>query len=373
MMSEQTLEAPTPTTHSLDSFIVNHLTRIPLVDRIFFLDHLRTMIHAGLSLVEGLHVLGKETQNKKLLLIVKDVTLYVEKGNQLSDALKRYPKIFPDLQTTMIASGEIAGQLEDALEQVVVQMKKSHALTSSIKAAMIYPSVVVSAIVIIGILMVTMVLPKIISLFDEFEAELPLATHILIAVTNFLSQPLNLILILSGFFGLIFLFISLLKSSRPFKKSVHAIILKLPIFGPISKKINLARFSITLSSLLKSTIPIVEALLISSKTCKNLLYQDALEEATQKLSKGDQLSDILSEKPQLFPPMVTEMIMVGEKTGEIDHLLQELSTFYSDEVDKIMKNFATIIEPVVIILLGLGVAGIAVAVIMPMFTLTQNF
>jgi type IV pilus assembly protein PilC len=356
-----------------DKFFIDHLTRVPLVDRIFFLDHLRTMIHAGLSLIEALHVLTKETQNKKLLFIIADVTSFVEKGNQLSDALKRYPKIFPDLQTTMVASGEIAGKLEEALEQVVTQMKKSHALTSSIKGAMIYPSVVLSAIGVIGVIMVTMVLPKIIALFDEFDAELPLATKLLINTTNFLSQPLNLSIILALFFGAIFLFIFLLRTNRAFKFTMHGIILHLPIIGGIAKKINLARFSITLSSLLKSTIPIVDALHISSKTCKNLHYQDALEQATQRLSKGEQLSEILSLKPKLFPPMVTEMIMVGEKTGEIDHLLQELSTFYSDEVDKIMKNFATIIEPVIIILLGLGVAGIAVAVIMPMFSLTQSF
>lgn len=347
--------------------------RIPMVDRIFFLDHLKTMIHAGLSLIEGLHVLTKETQHKKFSIVIKQVTSYVEKGNQLSEALKHFPKVFPDLQTTMIASGEIAGKLEDALDQVVVQMKKNHALTSSIKGAMIYPAVVLSAIGIIAILMVTLVLPKMISLFDEFDAELPLATRILIALTNFLSKPLNLTLILGSLAAFVFLFITLLKKNIAFKHLIHTLILRLPIVGPIVKKINLARFSITLSSLLKSTIPIVEALRISSQICKNVLYQDALRQATETLARGEQLSDILSKQSRLFPPMVTEMIMVGEKTGEMDHLLEELSGFYSDEVDKIMKNFAVIIEPVVIILLGLGVAGVAVAVIMPMYALTQNF
>lgn len=373
MISESTLTTKSIEKQKRHDFSFSFVRKVPLVDRIFLLDHLRTMIHAGLSLIEGLHVLSKETQNKRLVKIVQDITAYVEKGNQLSDALKRYPKIFPDLQTTMIASGEVAGKLEEALEQVVLQMKKSHALTSSVKSAMIYPSVVVSAIVVIGVIMVTTVLPKIISLFDEFDAELPLATRVLIVITHFLSQPINLILIFAAIVGFIFLFITLLKTNHGFKHAVHSLILHLPIFGPIAKKINLARFSITLSSLLKSTIPIVEALHISSKTCKNILYQETLEAATQTLSKGEQLSDVLAQEPRLFPPMVTEMIMVGEKTGEIDHLLQELAGFYSDEVDKVMKNFATIIEPLVIILLGLGVAGIAVAVVMPMFALTQNF
>ena len=154
---------------------------------------------------------------------------------------------------------------------------------------------------------------------------------------------------------------------------MHGVILHLPIFGPIVKKVNLARFSITLSSLLKSTIPIVDAVRIAGETCKNVRYKGALLNATENLSKGEQLSDTLASSPKLFPPMVTEMVMVGEKTGEIDHLLQELASFYSDEVDKTMKNFSTIIEPVIIIMLGVGVAGIAVSIIMPMYSLTQAF
>ncbi len=346
---------------------------VPIVDRIFFLDHLRTMIHAGLSLIEGLHVLGKETQNKKFASIVHDITQYVEKGNQLSESLKLYPKIFPPLQTNMIASGEIAGKLEDALDQVVVQMKKSHELTSTVKGAMIYPSVIVGAIIVIGILMVTLVLPKLTAMFDEFGAELPLSTRILIAVTDFLSNPINLILVLGATILSMAIFLFMLKKNQSFRFIMHGIFLRLPIFGLISKKINLARFSMTLSSLLKSTIPIVDAVRIAGETCKNVRYQKALKEATETLSKGEQLSDILARSENLFPPMVTEMVMVGEKTGEIDHLLQELASFYSNEVDKTMKNFSTIIEPVVIILLGVGVAGIAVSIIMPMYSLIQTF
>lgn len=346
---------------------------ISMVDRIFFLDHLRTMIHAGLSLIESLHVLTKETQNKQFVQIIHDITDYVEKGNQLSDALKRYPKVFPDLQTKMIASGEVAGKLEDALDQVVVQMKKNHALVSSVKGAMIYPSVIIGAILVIGVLMVTFVLPKLTIMFDEFDAKLPLSTRVLIAVTGFLSKPLNLIFVFGCIFLFVALFMFMVKKNPSFKHFVHGMILRLPIFGAIAKKINLARFSMTLSSLLKSTIPIVEAVHIAGETCKNVRYRDALLTASETLSKGEQLSDILTRSPKLFPPMVTEMIMVGEKTGEIDHLLQELASFYSDEVDKTMKNFSTIIEPVIIILLGVGVAGIAVSIIMPMYSLIQAF
>jgi len=347
--------------------------KIYMDDRIFFNNRLKTMIHAGLSLIEALHVLAKEAQNKKFARIVKEITDHVEKGNQLSDSLMLYPKIFPDLQTKMIASGEIAGKLEDALEQVVVQMKKNHALVSSVKGALIYPSVIVGAILVIGVLMVTFVLPKLTAMFDEFEAELPLSTKILIGVTDFLSQPLNMILVLGITALCIAFFLFMVKKNSTFRYFMHGVILRLPIFGAIVKKVNLARFSMTLSSLLKSTIPIVDAVRIAGETCKNVRYKGALLNATENLSKGEQLSDTLASSPKLFPPMVTEMVMVGEKTGEIDHLLQELASFYSDEVDKTMKNFSTIIEPVIIIMLGVGVAGIAVSIIMPMYSLTQAF
>jgi type IV pilus assembly protein PilC len=164
-----------------------------------------------------------------------------------------------------------------------------------------------------------------------------------------------------------------LKKSVPLKDIIHRVNLKFPIAGHVIKQINLARFSLTLSSLLKSTIPITEAVEITGQTCSNVQYQKALHAATDKIQKGIPLSEILVEHEKLFPPLVTEMIMVGERTGEIDRLLSELANFYSDEVDKTMKNFSTIIEPAIIILLGLAVAGIAVAVIAPMFSLMQNF
>lgn len=372
-MENNTFDTQKKKTNPVDLFLITHLTRVPLVEKIFFLDHLRTMLGAGLSLVDGLHVLCKETQNKRLAMIANDVTDYVEKGNQLSEGLKKYPSVFPDMYVSMIASGELAGKLETAIEQVVSQMKKSYALTSSIRNAMIYPAVVVSAIVIIGLLMVTFVLPKITSLFDEFDAELPITTRVLIATTNFLSNPVNMVILLVLITGFFVTFITLLKKNLSFRRFVHRVVLHLPIVGPVSKKINLARFSTTLSSLLKSTIPIVEAVHISGQTCKNTLYRETIEKAKDALSKGEQLSDVLRTEPNLFPPMVTEMIMVGEKTGEIDHLLEELSIFYTEEVDKTMKNFATIIEPAVIVLLGLGVAGIALSIVTPMFSLIQNF
>jgi type IV pilus assembly protein PilC len=225
----------------------------------------------------------------------------------------------------------------------------------------------------VGVLMTTVILPKLIEIFDEFDAELPIATRILIAVVHFVSNPLYFALTVLSLAGLVTLFIYSLKKSYSFRKFVHAVNLKLPIFGGVIKQINLARFSMTLSSLLKSTIPIIDAVDITADTCTNIAFQESLHATAKSLKSGQPVSDVLRQYNHLFPPMVTEMIMVGERSGEIEHLLNELSDFYNAEVDKTMKNFTAIIEPLLIVMLGLAVAGVAVAVIMPMYSLAQNF
>lgn len=351
---------------------VAKLSRIPFIQKIFFVDHLRTMIHASLSLMEALEILGKEMENRKFKKIIEEIKIEVEKGRPLSEVLNEFPKVFPTIYVKMVASGEMSGKLDESLEQIVTQMKKSQALTASIKGAMIYPAVIVLAIVGVGVFMVTSVLPKMMDLFKEFDAELPLATRILIKVTDFFGNPLYILLLIGGIAAIITSFTMLLKRVPEFRHFIHNMNLHLPIIGPVIKQINLARFSLTLSSLLKSTVPIIEAMDITADTCSNVLYQNALHRTAAEIKTGRAISELLSEYDKLFPPMVTEMVMVGERSGEVDRLLNELALFYSDEVDKTMKNFATIIEPIIIIVMGLAVAGIAVAIITPMYALVQN-
>lgn len=361
----------TPFENKLNDWLAK-LSRIPFIQKIFFVDHLRTMIHASLSLMEALEILQKEMGNRKFKKIIEQIKIEVEKGRPLSEVLNEFPKVFPTIYVKMVASGEMSGKLDESLEQIVVQMKKSQALTSSIRGAMIYPAVIILAIVAVGIFMVTSVLPKMMDLFKEFDAELPLATRILIKITNFFSHPLYIVLLFGGIAAVIFIFITLLKRVPAFRRFIHIVNLHLPIVGPVIKQINLARFSLTLSSLLKSTVPIIDAMDITADTCSNVLYQNALHRTAAEIKTGRPISELLSEYDKLFPPMVTEMVMVGERSGEVDRLLNELAIFYSEEVDKTMKNFATIIEPVIIIIMGLAVAGVAVAIIMPMYTLVQS-
>lgn len=349
------------------------MIRIPMTQKIFFLDHLRVMIGAGLSMVEALRILQKELENQNLKAVVQQVTRDVEAGTELSSSLQKHPKVFSSMYVQMIAAGELAGKLEEALSQMVFQMKRSHEMASNIRSAMMYPAVIMSAMFIVGILMATMILPKLVVLFEEFDSELPLPTRILIAVTHIIGNPLYLALIIAVLAGIVTMHVLSLKRSPSYKRNVHSLMLRLPIFGRVIKQVNLARFSLTLSSLLKSTIPIIDATKITADTCGNMLFRESLMVASSEMKQGRPLSEVLHVYPHLFPPMVTEMVMVGEKTGEVEKLLQELAEFFSNEVDHTMKNFTVIIEPVIIVMLGIAVGGIAIAVIMPMYSLVEQF
>lgn len=362
-----------PFEQQINDWVAKYLTSISFTDKVFFVDHLKTMVKAGLSIVESLDILAKEMANRKFQMQLREVKEKVEKGQPLSSVLAQYPKMFPPIYVKMIAAGEVSGKLETSLEQIVLQMKKTQQLISSIRGAMIYPAVVVSAMGAIGIMMATVVLPQLLVLFEDFDAELPLATRILISITDFISQPLNLILTIVIIILCVTGWIYTLRNSIAFKRFIHKCTIHVPIFGKVIKTINLARFSLTLSSLMRSTIPIVDAVLITSETCSNLTYREALHAVSKKVQDGSPLSEILENYDTIFPPMVTEMILVGERTGEVDHMLSELAEYYSNEVDKTMKNFSTIIEPVLILIMGAAVAGLALAVVTPMFNLVQNF
>lgn len=372
-MKEAETKQLSPLEEKMNSAFIRIFVRVPLLQKLLFLDHLRIMVKGGLPMVESLDVLSRETSNQKMRAMIADVKKDVEGGKQLSQALEKHPKMFPTMYVKMIAAGETGGQLEGALEQAVVQMRKAYDLTSAVRGAMIYPSVIVVAMGGIGIMMITVVIPQITSLFKEFNTELPLATRILIRVSDMATEPVPVAIAIASLVGLVIGFLSLMRHAPPFRAAVHRALLFIPILGGIAKQINLARFSLTLSSLLKSAIPVVEAISITADTCSNVSYQSSLKTASDAVKAGRPLSGVLSGSPKIFPPMVVEMISVGEQTGEMEKLLSELANFYNDEVGKTMKNFTTIIEPIIIVVIGVAVGGMAMAVIMPMYTLVQNF
>ena len=358
-----------PFEEKLNNFVINHFTRISFVDKMMFVHHLQIMTKAGLSIITSLKILSEETENKRLQKIIGEIKAEVEKGQQLSTALNKYPSVFPPVYVSMIGAGEIAGKMEEALSEVSTQMKKSHDLMSKVRGAMIYPAVIFTAMVGVALFVVLYIMPKILVMFEETNATLPLPTKMLIFITNFAQNYWHVTIAVIAL--LVYIFIRAMKKPT-FKRTIHSILLKLPIAGIIIKKINLASFTLTLCSLLRSTIPIIQAVDISSDVLGNVLYKEKLKEASESLKKGVNLSDVLRKDPNIFPPMVTEMIMVGEQTGNIEKMLGELSEYYNGEVSETMNNFTSIIEPVIILLLGIAVAGVAMAVIMPMYALTES-
>jgi type IV pilus assembly protein PilC len=349
--------------------LLSSIFTIPLSEKLFFTENLRVMVKAGLSISEALETLALQTKNKKFKKVLQSVSEGVTGGNSLGSMLEQYPKIFPEYFINMVKVGEVSGNLEQNLEQLSLQMKKDHDLMSKIRGAMIYPAVILAATVGIVILMFVYVIPSVMSIFEDMKIQLPLATRILIAISKTLTDY-GALVALGALLAAVALFI--LARTEKGKKINHFLLLRLWILGPIVHKVNLARFSRTLSSLLKTDIPVTQSFEITATILGNIYYRRACENVAEELAKGAAINSILRKTPNLFPPLVTQMILVGEKSGTLDELLGELAVFYEDEVSDITKNLSSIIEPILIVFLGGVVALIALAIISPIYTLTQN-
>jgi len=343
------------------------LSRVPLKEKLFFVQHLSIMLKAGISLSAALKTLAEQSESKSFSGILKDISSKVEKGIGFAESLKPYQKIFGELFINMVESGEVSGKLENVLNRLYVQLKKQHELISKVKGALTYPAVIIFAMGGIGVFMMVMVVPKITAMFDELEAELPLPTKILITVSNAIIN--NGLLSAIGLALFVFTFWQILRTYKG-KYYFQAILLKAPIISSIIKKINLARFARTVSSLLKTDIMIIKTFQITANILGNLHYRAAILEISEKIKKGGQINEVIKDYPKLFSPIIVQMIAVGEQTGELDNILEELADFYENEVDKTMDNLPSIIEPLLILVLGCVMGAMAVAIIMPMYSLT---
>jgi type IV pilus assembly protein PilC len=358
----------TTLTEKINKFLLR-FSRVPLKERLFFVQHLGIMLKAGISLSRALKTLSLQSENKYFKTILDELAQKVEKGNSFAASLNDYKKIFGEMFVSMIEAGELSGKLEEVLKGLFVQMKKEHALISKIKGALTYPVVIIAAMLGIGTFMLVYIIPKITSMFTEMNAELPLPTKILIAASNGISQHgiMSAVIVITAVIS----FIKIIKTKKG-KYYFDKILLSAPIFGPIIKKINIARFARNISSLLKTDIMIIKCFQITANVLGNTLYKQALNEIAQKIKVGTNIHEVLAEYPKLFPPMVQQMVAVGEETGEIDNILMELAEFYEEEVDQIMENLPAIIEPLLILVLGVGVGGIAVAIVLPMYSITNS-
>ncbi len=344
-------------------------SRVPLKEKLFFIQYFGIMFKTGISLSVILRTLSRQTANKYFSKIIEEIAREVEKGSSLADAFRPHEKVFGELFINMIEAGEVSGNLETVLNQLYIQTKKQSELTSKVKGALTYPVVLLIVMVLIGIFMMIVVVPKLLGVLSTFGTTLPLPTRILIAISNFMTN--NSLFLGIAVLVVIIIVVKVLRTYKG-KYAFGWLMLKTPIIGTILKKINLARFARTSSSLIKTDILIVRAFKITASVLGNLAYRRVIEEVSKKIEKGGQINEIISEYPHLFPPVVQQIVAVGEETGELDEILMELADFYEKEVDTIMENLPSIIEPILILLLGIGVGGMAVAVIMPMYSLTST-
>ena len=343
---------------------------VPLTQKVFFTENLRVMIHAGLSMSEALNTLQLQAESKTMKMIIGNLKEDVESGKLLSSGMSKFPRVFPPIFVSMIQIGEVSGTLEESLHELTQQMKKDYNLRSKVKGAMTYPIVVLVAMLGITTGLLVFVLPKLLAIFKEFgDVKLPLATRILIWASDFVNE--NGLLVAGGAVAFVVVFVMFARTKKG-RLIIHSVILKAPILGPIAKKVNLARFSRTISGLLKTDIPVVQAFGVTSQVLGNVHYHNAVSDAAEKIKKGETISRSLSVYPKLFPPLVIQMIYVGERSGNVDSLLGDIAEFYEQQVDQVLDNMSSIIEPVLILMLGGMVGGIALAVMMPLYALTQS-
>lgn len=342
---------------------------VPLKEKMVFTRNLAVMVSSGLTLSRGIHNLSLQTTHKGFQKILQDVFEEVQAGKALSEGLAKYPKIFNELFTNMVAVGEVSGNLEEVLDILATQLEKEHDLASKVKGALIYPMVIVVAMIGIGILMLTYILPKITGVFKEMEVELPPTTRAIMSASDFLIA--HYFLVFGG--GLLMIVaVNLFAKTDAGRAFFGRLYLHLPIVGNIVIKVNCARFARIHSSLLKSGVSVVTSLGIVSKTLGNVHYKEALEDAIGEIQKGTDLSKVIARYPKLFPILVPQILEVGEETGKTEMVLRRLAEFYEEEVSQITKNMSSIIEPILMLLIGGGVGFFAVAMLQPMYSVLNN-
>lgn len=340
--------------------------RVTVVEKVLLAKNLSVMIKAGLPLKEALDTLYDQARGK-LRKVLGSVIKDVEGGKSLADAMEKFPKVFPEYFTNIVRASEESGTLEENLEYLAEHMESDWTLRRKIRSAMLYPVFVLSATGVIGLALAIFVLPKVTELFSSFDVKLPVTTRMLLWVAD-AFQNYGLYIAIGLVIGVPLLIWFL---RRNFVKPLtHRIILKTPIIKKISKNLNLARFDRTLGVLLRSGIPIDRALGITVNTLNNYVYRRDLEEAAEEVQKGKALSVVLDEHRGQFPKLVTRMIKVGEGSGKLEGTLLYLARYFEDEVDNLTKNLTTILEPVLLVIIGVIAGGLALSIITPIYQLT---
>ncbi len=341
---------------------------VPAKNLAVFTRQFSVMIDAGLPLVQGLDILGNQEEHKYFAQVILQTRSDVEGGLALAEAMKRHPKVFDALFCNMIAAGEAGGILDTILKRLAVYIEKAVKLKNQVKSAMIYPiAVIVIAAVVIGVIL-WKVIPTFAALFAVLGAELPLPTRVVIALSNNLVRFMPFLVIF--FFGAAWGFRTYYGTEKG-RRVIDGITLKTPILGPIMRKIAVARFCRTLSTLMASGVPILDGLDITARTSGNSVIEDAIQATRKSIERGETIAAPLKETG-VFPGMVVQMISVGEATGALDTMLGKIADFYEEEVDVAVEGLLTLMEPIMIAFLGGAVGGIVIAMYMPIFDLISK-
>jgi len=364
MLDAKSPEEGARSARGIASRIPNPFRRVTLVERMVFSRNLAVMVGAGLSLTRAIDALAEQSSNPKFKKILAALRNDISRGKSFAESLRPYGNTFGPVFINMVEMGELSGNLEKVLTVLARQMKRDHDLRSKVKGALMYPAIVVSALFLIGILMMVYVVPTLTATFTELEIPLPFTTRVIIGASNFLLHyylytAIGFALVIAG---------ALYAFRLPgFRHAFDRAVLVVPVFGELIRKLNSARFARTLSSLIAAGTPIARSLEVTAAVLGNNRFRDSLAGAAEGIQTGRALSDILKQHPDLYPPLVTEMLQVGEETGTTSRMLLRLALFYEEEVTATTRNLSNIIEPTLMIVIGVIVGFFAVSMIQPIY------
>ncbi len=339
--------------------------RVNYKELVLFSRQFSTLVSARVPIVQSLRILESQLSSKALIKVTKSLIDSVESGDSLSSALAKNPKIFSNIYVSLIKSGEASGQVAESLAYLADQLEKDYDLRSRVKSAMTYPAFVLSALLVVGVLMFKFVLPSLTSVLKEQNAELPFISKVLISFTDFFQVYWWVVLL--AFAGIaigVRFYVSTIQGRYVWDR----VKMKIPIIGSVLEKVYLARFARNLSTLVAGGIPIIQALRIISEIINNVIYRDILIETAQQVTNGKSISDSLMRHKE-FPPLVTQMVKVGEQTAQLDGILLKMAGFYEKEVDAKVSTLSSLLEPIIMLILGLGVGLLVAGVLMPIYNL----
>ncbi len=351
--------------HGLNKRRVSKLGFNSLVD---FTRQMGIMINAGLSLLDALSILIEQTKDLNQKAVVTQIANTIKSGSSLSSALSNLPNSFPNYYISLVKAGESSGKLDEVFLRLADNLERSREFRGKVTNALIYPLIIVAGIIVVAFIMMTFVMPQLLEMYKSFQVDLPTNTKLIIAISNFLSRYWPLVILGSLF--LLFSLQAVLKRPK-YRKKLDSYLLKIPVFGPIMQKSILVETTRTLAILIKSGVPLLESLSIVKNTTNNLLYRQALEEIYNDVEKGRALGESLAES-DLFPSILVQMTSVGERTGRLDDTLIRLSSYFQMESELAIKTATTLIEPAILVILGLGVGFLITSILTPIYNLTSS-